>query len=271
MGCCEGNHIISEGTENEIENSIRSAIIVLEINNLTVNIFEEKFKNIIGIAINEITDVKWYSPEKYILMINSLMINAKTDELKTKQQNALIVKVNLNDEKKAKKFPYHFFLQIFSLLRDNFDEKIKFLEKGIKTYLNPFTVKSMKKLIFQYLELNLLVITNDYIDHFKLKSKQEAIYLLTKIYTEANLKDYASGFLKSIDRYFLRVRPFKKEIKELENEIVKSEEMKDYFMENKILLDILEVRKCFYTKYSSNFPVMLNDTTEIGNQSIDLK
>ena len=93
MGCCEGKYIISEETDNEIENSIRNSIISLEVNNQSVSDFQDNYKTIIGVPIHEVKDYKWYSHDKLLTLINSCIINTNVDAQLIRQQKAYIIKI----------------------------------------------------------------------------------------------------------------------------------------------------------------------------------
>lgn len=257
MGCCEGKYII-EGTENEIENQIRDAMVNLEINTISISEFEEKFRQIMKVQIHEVIESKWYTQDAFHTLVNSTLINQKLDSAQTKSQFNLILKADSD----TKKFPFYFFLQISSLLRGSFEEKVIFLEKGAKTHMNPFTVKQMKVLIFQYLDLNLLKVTNNYIENSKLSMKPDAQNLISRVYTDSNVKAYSTSFIKGIQRMVLKSRPFLKDNPEaMDNESIKSGEFREFFLENRILLDGLELRKSFYTRFTNPSSSNPNDTT----------
>lgn len=260
MGCCEGKYII-EGTENEVENSIRNAIINLEINTLSIGEFESKFQSIIKLPIHEVQDSKWFTQEAYHKLLDNVLINNKCDNITIKQQYNFILKPEYDN----KKFPFYFFLQISSLLRGSFDEKVSFMEKGAKLHLNPLTAKQMRIFIFQYLELNLIKVTNFYIDSLKINNKPEAQTLISKVFNEINLKTFSTNFIKGINKIVLKTKPFLKDNNtDLDNELIKSNEFKEYFLENRILLDGLELRKSFYSKYINPGSILnMNDTNDV--------
>lgn len=248
MGCCEGK-LHYEGTDNEVENNIRLAISSLELNKISITEFEERFQRIIKIPIHEVQESKWYTEEHFRILLESVIIDMKEDNTCLRQQYDYVFK----PEYDPKRYHLIFFLQIVSLISGRLEEKIAFFEKVSKAHFNPLTIKEMKVLIIQYLEINLVKSTSFYIDNQKLISNPDAQSLLSKIYTEVNLQNFSISFIKGINKIALKNNPFLKEkdSKEIDNEIIHSQEFTEYFMENRILLDLLELRKHFYIKFSS--------------------
>lgn len=256
MGCCEAKPVI-EGTGNEIENSIRSVIMNLEINNISIAEFEQKFQSIMNYSIHDINDSKLYTQEAFQEIKDKILISNNSDNNGIKQQYNFILKPEFD----FKKFPFYFFLQIASLLRGTFEEKVKFLEKGCKIHLNPLTIKNMKILIYQYLDVNLLKATSNFIESQRLGGNPDSQSIQFKVYNENNLKTFSFGFLKAINKIAILNNPFlaDKDSKEFENETFKSSDFYDYFNDNRILLDGLELRKAFYNKYIN--PNQISDST----------
>lgn len=244
MGCCHNKYYIQE-TDNEIENNIRTTMNLLQINNISIKEFEQIFQNSIKISIQEVKDPKWYTEENFNKLLCSAIIYEKTE---SNFQYSYILKPS-----QEKKYAFHFFLQICYLLNGDIETKVDFIEKGLKAHQSPFTVKQMKIFIYNYLEVNLLKVTFSFIDSNKFLRKDEAIENLLKIYNERNLHDYCKTFIRGISKFILKTKPFLKENStELDNEIFKSIDLYEYFLEYNILLDSFELRKNFYIKYSSN-------------------
>lgn len=256
MGCCEAKPNI-EGTGNEIENSIRSVIMNLEINNISISEFEQKFKSIMNCSIHDINDSKPYTQEAFQEIKDKILISNNVDNNGIKQQYNFILK----PEYDPKKFPFYFFLQIASLLRGTLEEKVKFLEKGCKIHLNPMTIKNMKILIYQYLDVNLLKATSNYIESQRLGGTPDSQSIQFRVYNENNLKNFSFGFLKAVNKIAIKNNQFlaEKDSKEVENEVFKSTDFYEYFNENRILLDGLELRKTFYNKNIN--PNQVSDST----------
>ena len=244
MGCCEGKLTV-DYTDNEVENQIRTTIASLNITNLSVSEFEKSFTNIMRIGINEVLDTKWYNEECYMNLLSTIYINNTSGINSNKNQMNLVIK--LSDKKS---FPFFFFLQTSSLIRDSFHDKVEFIEKGVKGHFNPLTVKNFKVFIYSYLHVNLNIVTSNYIDESNLDSN-DARMLTNKIYTEENVKSFSTLYINNLNKIINKNKPFVKDNNEIDNEIIKSNELKDFFKLNKILLDGLELRKLFYERYNN--------------------
>lgn len=245
MGCCESNYII-ESTKNEVENNIRNAIINLELNNRLISEFESIFVTIMKIPIEEVKDSKIYTNENFHKLINTTIINNKSEKELIVQQYNIILKPG-----SEKKFHFFFFLQILFLVKGSFNEKLKFFFLLTKSHLTPFTVKQMKVFIYQYFEVNFIKVTKLFVEGMKLNSEIDSLKLLKDVFNENNIRAYSKVFIKEIDKYILKSKPLlKNNSAEIDDEILKDEDVSEYFVENKILFDAIELRKDFYNRFN---------------------
>lgn len=267
MGCCEGK-INIDYTYNDVENQLRTSISNLYITNLSINEFESLYLQIVGIEITEVSDSKWYSEDTYSRLLNNVYQRKVTDKSNvssssSSSQNTVVLSPN-----DKKMFPFYFFLQTIYLLKNKNNEKIELIKRGLKNYFNPLTVKNFKIFVYLYLSVNLKLVTSNFIEKNNIDS-DDSRNLLNKIFTEENIRAFCGFYINSLNKVISKNKPFLKSSKEIDSEIIKSKDIKEFFKLNKLFLDGPELRKVFFNRYS--FPESENiNKDKINNNKLDI-
>lgn len=259
MGCCELKDI--EITDNETENRIRSIINTIETNHLTFDLFDKKFKKIISISILDVDTVKWYTTEHYLELINIVFLNnhsykaevaydrsiqttKKLGVITNKEHAYLIIKPELD----PKNFPLFFIFQVLSLLNDTIERKIDVMEQALRFHIKFISLGNFKKILVKYLEVNLVYSTVCYVEGVNTETQDDGL-LVNSVYTKKNVEIFAMPMFQTIDKIVLRTKPLLHD-KIINNEFLNSNDLKEFFMQYKVIFDCLELRKVFYQRFS---------------------
>jgi hypothetical protein len=280
-------------TDNDAENLIRESILLLNTQKLEFEELDEKISEIIGISLIEIhpTDtIKWITRDKYLQILNNILINDKFDDtmdFSTLQKLACLSYEDINFSNNTSQ-SNNFLLWVLANVHyiNNSKtrlEKVKLVEKIILNSDKMLTFKTFKKFLTNYLMVNLLYITQNFrqcaegpMENDKENLHRDFRYLIDDIFNLENVISYINELIgkmkdkilrnsvsfakvnfseepaSSTESFVLKTSESNEKLfsSSISNEFLKRSHLQKFFNENFYLLNIIELRDNFFNTFN---------------------
>jgi hypothetical protein len=254
-------------TDNNVENLIQETIHSLKIRDENFENFDENIKHIINSSLTDIlpNDIhKWIFQQNYDEILHNYILNNNYNEelqIHACPTYENVVYNSLNRENKN-----YFILWLISHTKTNYNssgrkKKIKLIKNYIVKLYKVITFKSFEFFLKDYLYFNLFSITQNFVDSEYIKNdntlNEELSDLLNNVYKVENIEKFTNYLLSKMrDKLSRSSKKFgiESKKKDVSNEYLDEEKhLAKYFEENSSILDILELRNEFFTKFSQSF------------------
>jgi hypothetical protein len=254
-------------TDNNVENLIQETIHSLKIREENFETFDENIKHIINSSITDILPNeihKWISSHSYDEILNSYILNIDHNDglqIYACPNYENVVYNSLNRENKN-----YFILWLISHTKTNYNssgrrKKIKLIKNYIVKLYKVITFSSFEFFLKDYIYFNLFSITQNFNESQFIKNdnnlNEELSDLLNNVYRQENIEKFTNFLLSKMkDKLSRSSKKFgiESKKKDLSNEYLDEEKhLAKYFEENSLVLDILELRNEFFTKFSLNY------------------
>jgi hypothetical protein len=259
--CCEA---ILMHTENDAENLIRESIYSLKIQHYSLNDIETGITDVLAIPLLEVKNSKWITEEIYKKICSKFFIDENISQEKKENQKSSILKYNDCLDGKC----FSICLAIWIVLNLDgkyFKDKVLFIEQIILKTDEILTCFTFKKFILRLIEISLFKITNNFITNRKIINENVLSIsfekLITNIFNRNNIEEYKQMHCDKLkELLFYRQKNDGDQIiglldknRNIENEFLKKNFIKQFFIENSYLLCPLGMREHFYNIYSNKF------------------
>jgi hypothetical protein len=251
--CCE---VKKSFTDNQAENLIRDTINIMKIRNNNIETIDDNFVLELGVNITEIkgNSSRWLTKEIYNKLVNNYFINNDKNLSSEIINNQRLAVVTFNDTLDNKGFNIFLALWVFSMADDNHSNKIKFLEKIMLCGDEMLTYNTFKKFLHRYLEIILFKLTNNFLESESVSKDKEFAtdykILANKIFSKENIDEYKYIHYEKLNSYYIEKRGLDKD-KDLTNEFMKVNMIKEFFEENSYLYDCIQIREDYFNIYKS--------------------